>query len=255
MEISTHPKYAEGLNYIKENKFEEAELCFTEVLKTDSEHFNSLYNRAVVYTRLQKFDLSITDWHTLLVQDPHNANVHGELAVALHLKGENEKALKHFTTAVKIEPENPFRYSSRAFVKERTKDLKGALVDYERAIELDPKDAISLNNKGLIEEKLGRKDKAKQSFAQADKIDQPKREKADLLEKNKNKKKHKLKTPENHQAKKDLTVESATHQDTEQAPLTVSFFLKTLKEVLFSKEIRKEFVTFVSQLCGTKEKS
>ena len=44
----------------------------------------------------------------------------------------------------------------------------GALADYNKAIELDPEDAISLNNRGLIEEKLGRMHLAQESFSQAD---------------------------------------------------------------------------------------
>ena len=36
------------------------------------------------------------------------------------------------------------------------KDTKGAIADYNKAIELDPEDEISLNNLGLLQEKVGR---------------------------------------------------------------------------------------------------
>src|SRR5690606_3882624 len=70
--------------------------------------------------------------------------------------------------ALSMEPQNPYRYSSRAFLKDRMGDLKGAIADYERAIEIDPEDAIAHNNKGMVEEKLGFQEKSKQSFKKAD---------------------------------------------------------------------------------------
>jgi len=42
--------------------------------------------------------------------------------------------------------------------------------NYEKAIELDPEDAVSYNNLGLVEEKMGRKEKAQQHFSRADSL-------------------------------------------------------------------------------------
>jgi Tfp pilus assembly protein PilF len=82
----------------------------------------------------------------------------------------NEEALSEFDRAVNLDPKNPYRYSSRAFFKDRTSDLAGAIEDYEIAIALDPEDAVSLNNKGIVEEKLGYIAKSKKSFEKADQL-------------------------------------------------------------------------------------
>ena len=34
------------------------------------------------------------------------------------------------------------------------RDIQGAIADYEKAVELDPEDAITLNNLGLLEEQV-----------------------------------------------------------------------------------------------------
>src|SRR5690606_41157446 len=80
------------------------------------------------------------------------------------------KSLEGLDRALDMDPDNPYRYASRAFLKDRIGDLHGAIADYERAIEMDPEDGISINNKGLVEEKLGYQDRAKASFQKADEL-------------------------------------------------------------------------------------
>lgn len=84
--------------------------------------------------------------------------------------GHKQKALKDFNVAVDLEPNNPYRYSSRAYIKDSMGDLKGAIADYQKAIELDPGDAVALNNLGLLEEKLGYQTSAKTNFQKADSL-------------------------------------------------------------------------------------
>ena len=44
------------------------------------------------------------------------------------------------------------------------------MIDYEKAVALDPEDAIAFNNKGLIEEKLGHKKKSNESFDKSNEV-------------------------------------------------------------------------------------
>ncbi len=69
-------------------------------------------------------------------------------AVALHINNRNEEALEDFNKALALDPENPYRYASRAFFRDRIGDYQGALEDYEITISLDPDDAIAINNVG-----------------------------------------------------------------------------------------------------------
>jgi tetratricopeptide (TPR) repeat protein len=69
-----------------------------------------------------------------------------------------------------LEPENPYRYSSRAYIRDACGDTEGAYKDYQVAVKLDPDDAIAHNNLGLIEEKLGYQADAKKRYTKADKL-------------------------------------------------------------------------------------
>ena len=91
----------------------------------------------------------------------------GEAYFAL---GKLKEALLDLNEAAILEPRNPFRYSSRAFVKEKLGDTAEALEDYKKALEIDPTDATIQNNLGLLEEKLGYEVKAKKRFDIADEL-------------------------------------------------------------------------------------
>jgi tetratricopeptide (TPR) repeat protein len=138
--------------------------CCEKALEKDKQNTLALHNRARALSRIGKIKLALVDFKALTIQSPQNASFIADYAVALHLDDQNEQAALLFEQALALEPTNPYRYASRAYFKDRTGDFEGAIQDYEKAIELDPEDAISLNNKGLIEEKLGYKERANKSF-------------------------------------------------------------------------------------------
>ena len=77
-------------------------------------------------------------------------------------------SLKDLDKAASLEPANPFRYSSRAYIKGKLGMIEEAIADYERTIDLDPEDAVAHNNLGLMQEQLGYQKKAKNHFSKAD---------------------------------------------------------------------------------------
>jgi tetratricopeptide (TPR) repeat protein len=126
--------HLKGVEYLKKGKYNEALRCFNQALEINPDYCDCLTDRAIAYFYLKKNELSIID----------------------------------LDRAVYLEPQNPFRYSSRAYIKEKIGDNYGAMEDYKKAIELDPDDAIAYNNLGLIEEKLGYMNSAKINFQKAD---------------------------------------------------------------------------------------
>jgi tetratricopeptide (TPR) repeat protein len=93
-------------------------------------------------------------------------------AIALFHTGNQEGALIELNEAVTLQPDYGYRYAARAWMKQALKDIQGAMADYETAIALDPDDAISLNNLGLLEEQQGYRQEAKERFAAADELAQ-----------------------------------------------------------------------------------
>jgi len=156
-----------GIEECRNGAFEKGILFFNEVLEKDSDHIEALYNRARAFSKTGQLVESLDDFKRIMIISPSNASYIGDYAVSLHLNNKNDEAAQQFELALSLEPNNPYRYSSRAFFKDRIGDLEGAIEDYEKAVQLDPEDAIALNNKGLVEEKLGYQDKAKQSFSKS----------------------------------------------------------------------------------------
>jgi len=69
--------------------------------------------------------------------------------------GNAKGALQDYNTAIELNPKEAYAYNNRGCVKDKLRDIKGALQDYNTAIELNPKEAYAYNNRGYIKDKLG----------------------------------------------------------------------------------------------------
>ena len=128
--------FALGMAKVKENEHLEAIRIFTEVLENDPRDANALSHRGIAYLNIDKLDLSLADMNA----------------------------------AVAYDPEYSFRYQSRGYLKAHMKDYEGALADYEKAVELDPNDAIAINNLALAQEQMGWAKEAKENFDKSDRL-------------------------------------------------------------------------------------
>lgn len=99
---------------------------------------------------------------------PTNADILSERAVTYIHLNKLSLAMLDMDYCISLQPTNPYHYSCRAYLKSTMNDVDGAILDYEAAIELDPQDITAINNMGLLEEKAGNLEKAKQIFERAD---------------------------------------------------------------------------------------
>ena len=102
------------------------------------------------------------------VYDPDFLN---DRAVALFHNDRVNESLVLLDQAINLQPKYGYRYAARGWMKQSLRDVKGAITDYKKALELDPEDAITLNNLGLLEEQIGRMQSARERFAAADAMD------------------------------------------------------------------------------------
>ena len=82
-------------------------------------------------------------------------------------KGDMDGALADFNRAIELDPKNAAAYYNRASAKMLKKDAAGAIADYTRVIELDPKNVGAYNNRGILKARNNDPDGAVADYNQA----------------------------------------------------------------------------------------
>ncbi len=162
-------KLEEGKKLFESEKFKEALVCFSEFLASNANHGDALFYRGLCYRKTGKFQESVMDLTALIKRLPEEADLYSERGVSYYHLKDYHTALKDMDKAVELEPKNPYRYSSRAYIKAYV-DVDGAIADYEQATILDPKDDIAYNNLGLLLEKRGKLKAAQEKFKRSNEI-------------------------------------------------------------------------------------
>ena len=158
-----------GKELFEKQEFEKAIEPLNDFLATNQNNADALYTRAICYRKIEDFEKSVEDLTSILVRLPNEPTLLCDRGIS-HFHNKNiEAAMRDMNKAVELDPENPYRYSSRAYIRAKI-DVDGAINDYKKAVELDPKDAIALNNLGLIEENAGRIKSAQKRFKASNEI-------------------------------------------------------------------------------------
>lgn len=159
----------QGKKHFENDNFSEALASFTQYLTEHINHADALFFRAICHRKLGDYKSSIIDFTAVLKKLPEEATIYSERGVSYFHNKQIDLSLKDMDKAVELEPQKAYRYSSRAFIK-AYKDIEGAIADYKKAIEIDPKDEISFNNLGLLEENSGRYKEAQEHYKKSNEI-------------------------------------------------------------------------------------
>jgi len=90
---------------------------------------------------------------------PDNFNVFHKRGLANTLLENYEAALEDYNSVISIKS-HPHAFANRGWIKHLLGNNKEALLDLEKAHQLDPKNALILNNKAIIYRIIGKADKA-----------------------------------------------------------------------------------------------
>src|SRR5205814_265023 len=83
------------------------------------------------------------------------ANAYNKRGIAKGVKGDIDGAIADFTRAIELDPKYGTAYNNRGLAKKNKGDLDGAVADCTRAIELDPKDADTYDNRSVAKQGQG----------------------------------------------------------------------------------------------------
>jgi tetratricopeptide (TPR) repeat protein len=126
-----------------------------------------LVNRGIIKEHALDTAGAIADYQKALVIDPNEGSATHNIAVIKRSRGEQAESEKLLNQAIEKSPGLPYPYAARAYFRYHHNDLKGALEDYNKVIQLDPDDEESWLYRGLVKEKMKDTDGAFIAYTQA----------------------------------------------------------------------------------------
>jgi tetratricopeptide (TPR) repeat protein len=235
-----------------EGSFEEAEKSFTLLAAQEPSLRPQIYcERARMEVRRGNTNraLELIDLADELA--PDSAEILFEKGVILFHAGKKGLALLFMDRAVGIEPENPYRYSGRAYIRDGLGDIHGAIADYETALRLDPEDSVSHNNLGLLQEKLGWKEKADRHYRHADRLSDDQELFSFIIDGRKQSGKE-SESGKPRESERERENESERERESESGDLGM---FSVMKKVFTDGDTRRDFFQFLKDGFGLKRNS
>lgn len=131
---------------------------------------NENHAKADQLVKKGEFEQALSLLNELLLEHAESPDLLSDIGVVyLHLEKEDE-CIRSLNQAIELQPDYSYRYACRAFAFNHFKKMELAIQDYEKAVELDPEDAVAHNNLGVLLEQKGYYDQAKKRFEQADRL-------------------------------------------------------------------------------------
>ena len=98
----------------------------------------------------QQYDEAVKAFSTAIEIIPQDYQAYNYRGVARALKGDFDRAMADYNKALKIRPRYAEAYNNRGFARTQMGDLQQALNDYSRALEINPFFVDAYNNKAWI---------------------------------------------------------------------------------------------------------
>jgi clan AA aspartic protease (TIGR02281 family) len=139
--------------YRNKKDYKNALSDFSKIFEIIPENYKSYYfgERATLYGEMGLHDKAILDYTESISLDSSSAVDFGNRGDEYRLTGNYAAAVKDFDKAIEMNPEEPWFYYRRGWVKDEfLKDPEGGLADYTSAIEVDRNYAYTYLHRGRL---------------------------------------------------------------------------------------------------------
>lgn len=136
---------------------------YNHILSQEPANSSALFFRATIYTEMDKYDKAKQDYIKILSLEPNNNNVKLGLAMLYKKERKYNESLTLLTLLIEDNPKMAEFYIARSNVERLMGQTELALMDVEKAIELEPENGNHYILQGILLERLGKKEAAKQS--------------------------------------------------------------------------------------------
>jgi len=184
--LTTEEIFALAVQNHQKNNLKVAENFYNEILKTNPNHFESIYYLGILLAQTKRFDLA----KTLLrkaIKIKNNKEIpfslknskrnilyieaHNNLANVLKELGEHQQAISYYEKAIQIQPNYADAHYNLGVVLQELGEHQQAISYYEKAIQIQPNYIKAHNNLGVILKALGEHQKAISSYKKAIQIE------------------------------------------------------------------------------------
>lgn len=157
--------FEKGLALFRAQNYTECEVVLRKLANNGEGDPATVELYAFSLHKLGRFEDALGLWNTLISRDGGNPEYYCERGVCKFNLG-YRSALEDLDKALEMDPENPYRHSSRAYVLDKYGRTEEAYHGYLEAARLDPEDEITQNNLGIVEQKLGYTKESRERFAE-----------------------------------------------------------------------------------------
>ncbi len=105
-------------------------------------------NRGLAYDDKGQYDRAIQDYDTAIRLDPNGPTAYNNRGVAYDGKGQYDRAIHDYDAAIRLDPSDPTAYNNRGGAHAETGSIDRAIQDYDQAIRFDPGYALAYTNRG-----------------------------------------------------------------------------------------------------------
>jgi serine/threonine protein kinase/Flp pilus assembly protein TadD len=148
-----------GLAYLRQNDYRHAQADFDRVIRLRPDFAEVYMNRALAFQGMKDYRAAIDDLtHSLALGAPYT-RIYFMRARVRELAEDKAGARQDFAEGLRREPTDEKSWIARGVAK-LSSDLPGALADFEKAAELNPRSLAALQNQAHVLSKLGRNEQA-----------------------------------------------------------------------------------------------
>lgn len=167
---NVNTRYNLGIAYMKLEKWELSRTQFEMVCQEDSQKLKTLYHLAYTLYKLELFDKTVEVLKEFVIFSPGSEKAYWLLSLCYLKEGKYELAEVELKKSLEVNPEKREAMITLARIKQGQGQLEESLRYYQAAIEINP-NKQSYYNKGLLLVKLDRKEEAKEAAERALAID------------------------------------------------------------------------------------
>ena len=165
--LTLEETFKQAIQNHQKNNFQIAENLYKEILKKETNHFESVFYLGTLYAQTKRFDLAKLLLLKAIQIQPNFADAHNNFGNVLKELGEYQKAKDSYEKAIQIQPKFADAHNNLGNALKDLGEYRKAINSYNNAINIKPNLASAHYNLGLLNKELGEYLKSKNSYEKA----------------------------------------------------------------------------------------